>query len=88
MKKVFNVFDRDHDGSITIEDVQEVMNSLSYLKNELEMPSIEQIKIAFEKFDENSKCDDISNFVGLKISFFLLKLNKKKKMVQLNSTNS
>jgi Ca2+-binding EF-hand superfamily protein len=55
MRKVFNVFDRDHDGSITIEDVQEVMNSLNYLHNELEMPSIDQIKIAFEKFDENSK---------------------------------
>lgn len=54
MRKVFNVFDRDHDGSITIEDVQEVMNSLSYLKNEIEMPSIEQVKVAFEKFDENS----------------------------------
>lgn len=54
MKKVFRVFDRDHDGSITIEDVQVIMNSFNFLQNELEMPSIEQIKVAFEKFDENS----------------------------------
>lgn len=31
------------------------MNSFHFLENELEMPSIDQIKIAFEKFDENSK---------------------------------
>lgn len=54
MQKVFSVFDRDHDGSITIEDVQAIMNSIQYLQNELEMPSMEQIKVAFEKFDENS----------------------------------
>jgi Ca2+-binding EF-hand superfamily protein len=55
MHKVFNVFDRDHDGSITIQDVEEVMNSLQFLHNELEMPSLEQIRVAFDKFDENSK---------------------------------
>ena len=54
MQKVFSVFDRDHDGSITIEDVQAIMNSIQYLQNELEMPSMEQIRVAFEKFDENS----------------------------------
>jgi Ca2+-binding EF-hand superfamily protein len=54
MRKVFNVFDSDHDGSITIEDVEKVMNSLQHLKNEIEMPSVEQIKIAFDKFDTNS----------------------------------
>lgn len=54
MQKVFNVFDRDHDGSITIGDVEAVMNSLQYLHNELEMPSLEQIRVAFDKFDENS----------------------------------
>jgi Ca2+-binding EF-hand superfamily protein len=53
MQKVFNIFDRDQDGSITIEDVQIVMDSLQYLKDELEFPSIEQIKVAFDKFDEN-----------------------------------
>lgn len=55
LNKVFRIFDRDHDGSITIDDVQAVMNSLQFLKNELEMPSLEQIRIAFEKFDDNSK---------------------------------
>ena len=53
MQKVFNIFDRDQDGSITIEDVQIVMDSLQCLKDELEFPSIEQIKVAFDKFDEN-----------------------------------
>jgi Ca2+-binding EF-hand superfamily protein len=57
MHKVFSVFDRDHDGSITIQDVEEVMNSLQFLHNELEMPSLEQIRVAFDKFDENSKND-------------------------------
>lgn len=55
MQKVFNLFDRDQDGSITVEDVQEVMDSLSFLKNEIEMPSIDQIRESFRKFDENSK---------------------------------
>lgn len=55
MRKVFNVFDSDHDGSITIDDVEKVMNSLQHLKNEIEMPSVEQIKVAFDKFDANSK---------------------------------
>jgi Ca2+-binding EF-hand superfamily protein len=55
MQKVFNVFDRDRDGSITIDDVEQVMKSLNYLENEIEMPSLEQIKVAFDKFDENSK---------------------------------
>jgi Ca2+-binding EF-hand superfamily protein len=55
MKKVFNVFDRDHDGSITIQDVEEVMNSLQFLRNEIEMPSIDQIRVAFDRFDENGK---------------------------------
>jgi hypothetical protein len=59
MRKVFNVFDSDQDGSITIEDVEVVMNSLQYLKNEIEMPSVDQIRIAFDKFDSNSK---INNF--------------------------
>lgn len=54
MQKVFNVFDRDRDGSITIDDVEQVMKSLNYLENEIEMPSLEQIKVAFDKFDENS----------------------------------
>lgn len=53
MRKVFNVFDSDHDGSITIDDVEKVMNSLQHLKNEIEMPSVEQIKVAFDKFDAN-----------------------------------
>lgn len=53
MQKVFSIFDRDQDGSITIEDVQVVMESLHYLKDEIEFPSIDQIKIAFDKFDEN-----------------------------------
>lgn len=56
MRQVFNIFDRDRDGSITIEDVQEVMKSMNNLENELEMPSIDQIKEAFVKYDENSKC--------------------------------
>jgi Ca2+-binding EF-hand superfamily protein len=55
MQKVFNIFESDIDGSITIEDVQNVMNSLQFLQNEIELPSLDQIKIAFEKFDENSK---------------------------------
>ena len=55
MKKVFNVFDLDQDGSINVDDVENVMNSLQYLKNEIEMPSVEQIRVAFEKFDSNSK---------------------------------
>ncbi len=55
MRKVFNVFDSDQDGSITIEDVEKVMNSLQYLKDEIEMPSVDQIRLAFEKFDANSK---------------------------------
>lgn len=55
MRQVFNIFDRDRDGSITIEDVQEVMKSMNSLENELEMPSIDQIREAFEKYDENSK---------------------------------
>lgn len=55
MRKVFNVFDSDHDGSITIEDVEKVMNSLQHLQNEIEMPSVDQIKVAFDKFDANSK---------------------------------
>lgn len=54
MKKVFDLFDRDHDGSITIEDVQEVMKSLNFLQEEIEMPTLDQIKESFEKFDENS----------------------------------
>lgn len=54
MIKVFSLFDRDRDGSITVEDVQEVMNSLSFLQNEIEMPSMEQIRESFDKFDENS----------------------------------
>ena len=54
MQKVFNVFDRDRDGSITIDDVEQVMKSLNYLESEIEMPSLEQIKVAFDKFDENS----------------------------------
>ena len=54
MQKVFNVFDSDHDGSITIQDVEKVMNSLQHLKNEIEMPSVSQIKAAFDKFDANS----------------------------------
>ncbi len=45
----------DHDGSITIDDVEKVMNSLQHLKNEIEMPSVSQIKLAFDKFDTNSK---------------------------------
>jgi Ca2+-binding EF-hand superfamily protein len=53
MHKVFNIFDRDQDGSITIEDVQVVMDSFQFLKDELEFPSIEQIRIAFDRFDEN-----------------------------------
>lgn len=54
MAKVFNIFDRDRDGSITIDDVEQVMNLLSKdLQAEIEMPAIDQIKIAFEKFDEN-----------------------------------
>ena len=57
MAKVFNIFDRDRDGSITIDDVEQVMNMLSKdLQAEIEMPAIDQIKIAFEKFDENRKC--------------------------------
>lgn len=55
MQKVFNLFDRDQDGSITVDDVQQVMDSLSFLKNEIEMPSIDQIRDSFMKFDENSK---------------------------------
>ncbi|CAF0742053.1 unnamed protein product [Brachionus calyciflorus] len=53
LNKVFRIFDRDQDGSITIEDVQAIMNSFNFLQNELEMPSIEQIQVAFEKFDDN-----------------------------------
>ena len=54
MAKVFNIFDRDRDGSITIDDVEQVMNMLSKdLQSEIEMPAIDQIKVAFEKFDEN-----------------------------------
>jgi len=53
MRKVFNVFDSDHDGSITIQDVEKVMDSLQHLKNEIEMPSVDQIRIAFDKFDAN-----------------------------------
>ena len=54
MAKVFNIFDRDRDGSITIEDVEEVMNLLRKdLQSEIEMPAIDQIRVAFEKFDEN-----------------------------------
>ena len=54
MAKVFNIFDRDRDGSITIEDVEEVMNLLRKdLQSEIEMPAIYQIRVAFEKFDEN-----------------------------------
>jgi calmodulin len=54
MAKVFNIFDRDRDGSITIDDVEQVMNLLSKdLQAEIEMPAIDQIKVAFEKFDEN-----------------------------------
>jgi Ca2+-binding EF-hand superfamily protein len=56
MAKVFNIFDRDRDGSITIDDVEQVMNMLSKdLQSEIEMPAIDQIKVAFEKFDENRK---------------------------------
>ena len=55
MQKVFDIFDRDHDGSITIDDVRSVISSLQYLKDEIEFPSLEQIGIAFEKFDENRK---------------------------------
>lgn len=53
MQKVFNVFDSDHDGSITIKDVEKVMNSIQNLKDEIEMPSVDQIKVAFDKFDAN-----------------------------------
>ncbi|RNA25662.1 calmodulin 12 [Brachionus plicatilis] len=53
LNKVFHIFDRDHDGSITIDDVQAVMDSFQFLQNELEMPSLEQIRVAFEKFDDN-----------------------------------
>ena len=31
------------------------MNSLQFLQNEIELPSLDQIKIAFDRFDENSK---------------------------------
>jgi hypothetical protein len=31
------------------------MASLTYLQDEMEMPSLDQIKVAFEKFDKNSK---------------------------------
>lgn len=62
MRQVFNIFDRDRDGSITIEDVQEVMKSMNSLENELEMPSIDQIREAFEKYDENSKLNYIFYF--------------------------
>ena len=73
MHKVFNVFDRDHDGSITIQDVEEVMNSLQFLHKELEMPSLEQIRVAFDKFDENSKLQSpLFVALGLKIHFLKL----------------
>lgn len=77
LQKVFNLFDRDQDGSITVEDVQDVMNSLSFLKNEIEMPSIDQIRESFRKFDENSKS---SRFL-----FFLLSKKRKIKMFLLFS---
>lgn len=60
----------DHDGSITIEDVEKVMNSLQHLKDEIEMPSVSQIKIAFEKFDTNS---------NYRLSFELRKKNCNKR---------
>jgi len=66
MAKVFNIFDRDRDGSITIDDVEQVMNMLSKdLQSEIEMPAIDQIKVAFEKFDENRKWNFL--FVILKV---------------------
>ena len=56
MAKVFNIFDRDRDGSITIGDVEQVMSLLSKdLQAEIEMPAIDQIKVAFDKFDENRR---------------------------------
>lgn len=70
MQKVFNVFDRDHDGSITIGDVEAVMNSLQYLHNELEMPSLEQIRVAFDKFDENSNNQSFAQS-QFKLIFFI-----------------
>ncbi len=84
MRKVFNVFDSDHDGSITIEDVEKVMNSLQHLQNEIEMPSVDQIKVAFDKFDANSKHFWITSNIFVIILRFYFYI---KKMVQLSSTS-
>ena len=86
MRKVFNVFDSDHDGSITIQDVEKVMDSLQHLKNEIEMPSVDQIRIAFDKFDANSQfCllfKTFNNQINQKLCLFL------KKTAPLSLTNS
>jgi len=69
MRQVFNIFDRDRDGSITIEDVQEVMKSMNSLENELEMPSIDQIREAFEKYDENKNGRiEFNEFLNIEIN--------------------
>ena len=54
MEQLFNVFDRNHDGSITIKEIEEVIDLIKNdMDSEIELPNIEQIKIALKKFDEN-----------------------------------
>lgn len=53
-KALFNYFDINHDGSITLDEIEKVMNTFKNdLESEMEMPNMDQIKIAFEKYDEN-----------------------------------
>lgn len=50
MYKVFDYFDHDKKGYITIDDVERVMGKLEFLKNEIELPSKDKICESFDKF--------------------------------------
>ena len=70
MEQLFNVFDRNHDGSITIKEIEEVIDLIKNDKDpEIEIPNIEQIKIALKQFDANR------TFIKFCFNQFSLKIN-------------
>ena len=55
MKQVFTFFDSSKKGYITIEDVENTMKKLEYLKNEIEFPNRDKINDSFKKYSKNGK---------------------------------
>lgn len=55
MQKVFEYFDSEKKGYITIEDVERVMQKLQHMRNEIEFPSKENLNESFEKYSKKRK---------------------------------